>query len=127
MKILWDSCLMCHTPINLNYTNVCPLEQLVYSLHIDQTWAHSNLIITDMWRYKRFGKRWVKVCAECFGRKIKVTQKQIHQREVGALKFQTPHPSGWTDAEFRSWLELLRVRYNYTVKHELQSSEVDPR
>lgn len=125
MKILWDSCLFCHTPINLRYTHVHPIEARVFRQHINSTWADSNMMRTEFWYRKRLSGKWIKLCGECFWRKIKVTPHVLRQREIGALKFQTPQPSGWTDVEFRSWLEHLRVRYNHFVRHELQSTEVD--
>jgi hypothetical protein len=127
MKIFWDRCHFCHTPINLRYTHVHPIESIIYRKHIRDTWVDYHIALTNYWYHKKLGKRWVKLCSECFHRKIKVNPHQIRQREVGAVRFQTPHPSGWTEAEFRSWLSLLNTRYNYTRRHELESAEADAR
>jgi len=127
MKILWDICHYCRTPINLRYTHVHPVEHIVYRKHIRDTWADYHIALTRFWYNKKLGKIWVKLCSECFNRKIMVNLHQIRLREVGAVRFETPHPAGWTETEFKSWLNLLRTRYHYTVRHELESAETDAR
>lgn len=117
MMLFWPTsrCHTCKLPLCINMTSDYAWELMYWLLWQEMT--GTNLARTNYVCHKRVGKKWIKLCIDCFkGPKSKF--RHALQRETSGQKFTRPPRTVKTDQEIDF---LIRSMIEYEKEAMLSS------